>query len=218
MTSPRVLVPAAVLVLGLSGCAAAGAPLHASSAIPRTPADASAPAGADAFTAADPVPGPAARAVPVIDPRTRPVRLTAASVGIDTRLVDLAVAADGTVEVPSDDSTAGWLDVSPPPGARGPAVLAGHVDSTTGPAVFYRLRELVPGALVVVTRADGATVSFRVDGVEQYAKDAFPTAAVYGPVPGPVLRLITCGGVFDRSTGHYRDNTVVYATATGAGA
>ena len=144
---------------------------------------------------------------------SRPVRLAVPSVGIDTSLLTLDIAADGSLEVPGDDDRAGWLDRSPVPGDRGPAVLAGHVDSTRGPAVFFRLREVAPGDQVLVTREDGSTVAFRVDGVQQYAKDAFPTAAVYGPSPGPVLRLITCGGVFDRSTGHYRSNVVVYATA-----
>ena len=67
-------------------------------------------------------------------------------------------------------------------------------------------------AKIVVSLAGGRTVSFSVDGVGQYSKTSFPTAAVYGPVPGPVLRLITCGGAFDRSVGHYRDNVVVYAS------
>lgn len=198
-------------LLALSGCAGAVA-----SRTVGAPAATPTAAAAGEVPGVEAVPGPGTRAVPVIDPASRPVRLTAASVGIDTSLIDLGVAADGTLQVPADYTQAGWLDVSPPPGARGPAVLAGHVDSTTGPAVFYRLRELKVGALVSVARADGSTVAFRVDGVQQYAKDAFPTAAVYGPVPGPVLRLITCGGVFDRGTGHYRDNTVVYATAVDA--
>lgn len=91
-------------------------------------------------------------------------------------------------------------------------MIAGHVDSTTGPAVFYRLRELRLGQPITVTRADGSMVAFAVTEVRQYAKDAFPTADVYGPVPEPELRLITCGGSFDRTRGSYRDNVVVFAT------
>jgi len=141
------------------------------------------------------------------------VRLLVPSVHIDSALVDLGLAADGTLEVPADYQRAGWFAGGVVPGERGPAVLAGHVDSRSGPAVFFRLAEVEVGDEVVVVGAGGEQVRFGVDGVERYSKDAFPTELVYGPAPGPVLRLITCGGTFDRRTGHYRDNVVVYATA-----
>ena len=141
-----------------------------------------------------------------------PVRLQVPAADIDVPLTGLGVAADGTLEVPADYQQVGWFDGGPPPGDVGPAVVAGHVDSKSGPAPFYRLRDLAAGDEVTVTRADGQLVVFHVDGVAQYAKDAFPTATVYGPVPGPALRLVTCGGSFDRSSGHYRDNVVVYAS------
>jgi hypothetical protein len=92
-------------------------------------------------------------------------------------------------------------------------VLAGHVDDTTGPKVFFQLRELKAGDQVTVTRSDGRDVLFHVDAVEQYPKGAFPTNAVYGPAPGSSLRLITCGGTFDAAARSYRDNIVVYASA-----
>ena len=97
------------------------------------------------------------------------------------------------------------------PGQDGPAVIAGHVDSKTGPAVFYRLGELRCGDPVRVLRADGVWLDFQVTGSAQCPKAAFPTEAVFGPVPGRVLRLVTCGGAFDRSSGHYLDNLVVTA-------
>ena len=90
-------------------------------------------------------------------------------------------------------------------------MLAGHVDSTGGPAVFFRLRDVRPAIPSLVTRADGSTVRFTVTRVARYAKTAFPTAEVYGPTPGAELRLITCGGDFDRAARSYRDNVVVYA-------
>lgn len=142
----------------------------------------------------------------------RPVRVIVPAIEVDADVVDLGVTADGTLEVPTDFATVGWFTRSALPGERGPEILAGHVDDEQGPAVFFRLRELEVGAEVTVVRADGGQVRYRVDGVERYPKDAFPTALVYGPAPGPVLRLITCGGTFDRATGHYRDNTVAYAT------
>ena len=91
-------------------------------------------------------------------------------------------------------------------------MIVGHVDSLTGPGVFYRLSELRPGNRIFVLRADGTTVAFRVTAVRAYQKDHFPTHDVYGPTPDAELRLITCGGDFDAATGHYLSNVVVYAT------
>lgn len=180
----------------------------------------STPAASSPGTAAPsvPVPVPAEAADPTAGlsaeeaAAARPVRLQIPRIGVDTDLVDLGVDPDGALEVPADFARAGWFTRSALPGARGPEVIAGHVDDQDGPAVFYRLRDLVAGDEITVVRGDGAEVVYRVDGVEQHAKDAFPTAAVYGPSPGAVLRLITCGGSFDRASGHYRDNTVAYAS------
>ncbi|MBC8093362.1 MAG: class F sortase, partial [Pseudonocardia sp.] len=97
------------------------------------------------------------------------------------------------------------------PGDAGPALVAGHVDSRSGPGVFFRLGEVQVGDRVEVARADGSTVAFTVTGRFDTPKAAFPTELVYAPTPGPELRLVTCGGSFDRATGHYRDNIVVEA-------
>jgi sortase (surface protein transpeptidase) len=126
-------------------------------------------------------------------------------------VVRLGLNRDGTLQVPGDFDVTGWFTGGPAPGATGPAVIAGHIDSKRGPAVFYRLRELRPGQEITVGRSDGSSVRFAVDGVAQYPKHAFPTEAVFGPSPEPLLRLITCGGVFDRSQRSYRDNVVVTA-------
>jgi len=91
-------------------------------------------------------------------------------------------------------------------------VILGHVDSYTGPAVFFRLRDLEPGAVIHVDRIDGTTVSYTVDRIQQYDKDQFPTEEVYGAQSEPVLRLVTCGGLFDREIRSYTDNLVVYAS------
>ena len=146
-------------------------------------------------------------------PRSRPLTLTIPSLGLDrSPLVELGKEPDGSLEVPSDYDTAGWFAPGPAPGQFGPAVLAGHVDSKDGPAVFYRLAELRPGAIVEVAREDGRVARFVVDKVERYAKDRFPTVAVYGDTTQRAeLRLITCGGRFDARTGHYTDNVVVFA-------
>ena len=210
------LVGLGLTVVLLAGCAAIGSRPGASpsAAIPTPTAVASGPAAGVAAggSGAQRVPVPAMGAAVRVPKAERPVRISVPSIGVNSSLVDLGIAGDGSLQVPTDVQRAGWLDRSPAPGRQGPAVIAGHVDSTKGPAVFYRLRDLKPGARIIVTRGDGSTVSFAVDSVQQYSKSAFPTAAVYGPVPGPVLRLITCGGAFDRSIGHYRDNVVVYAS------
>ncbi len=148
--------------------------------------------------------------VPVA-PAADPVRLRIPSIGVDTALQSLGLLANGSLEVPSQWQVAGWFRGGVRPGNPGPAVIAGHIDSRTGPAVFYRLRELHAGDAVLVSRADRSVVKFVVDDIAEYRKDTFPAATVYGPQPVPVLRLITCTGDFDRSTGNYLDNLVVSA-------
>lgn len=133
---------------------------------------------------------------------------------MDSQIVKLGLNADETMEVPRDFAVAGWYQHLPTPGERGPAIISGHIDSKAGPAVFFRLRELQAGAEIRVTRADGSVAVFRVDQLEQFPKAEFPTERVYGDLDHAGLRLITCGGTFDRSIGHYRDNIVAYATLT----
>jgi sortase (surface protein transpeptidase) len=146
--------------------------------------------------------------------RSVPVRLDIPSIGVHTKLIRLGLNKDGTVEVPPLDgqAPAGWYEHSVTPGETGPAVILGHVDSARdGPAVFYRLASLKPGAEVSVRRTDGTTIRFAVTLVARYPKTGFPTTDVYGPTPYPALRLVTCGGSFDRNRGSYRDNVVVSA-------
>jgi sortase (surface protein transpeptidase) len=123
----------------------------------------------------------------------------------------LGLQGDGSLEVPTDFGRTGWYTGRPAPGEVGPAVIVGHVDSRRGPAVFYRLRQLRPGAEVVVHRGDGSRVTFVVQRSARHAKDSFPTAEVYGPTTERALRLVTCGGTFDRASLHYRDNVIVFA-------
>lgn len=145
-----------------------------------------------------------------------PAALSIPAVGVVTPLVRLELNSDSSLEVPTDFSVAGWYTLGPAPGEAGPAIIAGHVDSRSGPAVFYRLGELRPGDRLQVLRGDNAVVTFAVQSVERFPKDAFPTDRVYAPSPYADLRLITCGGTFNRATGHYRDNVVVFATAVAA--
>jgi hypothetical protein len=157
----------------------------------------------------------APRQVTVPGPSSPPVRLTIPSIRVATPLVRLGRERDGSMQVPTDFARAGWFAEGLTPGEVGPAVIAGHVDSKTGPAVFYRLRELRPGDTVQVERADGARLRFVVEQARSFPKATFPTAEVFGPAPWAALRLVTCGGTFDRARGSYRDNLVVFARLAG---
>jgi hypothetical protein len=152
------------------------------------------------------------RSVRTYDQPALPVRLWIPAIAVSTPLGRLGRLPDGSLQVPRDWDKAGWYDQGPRPGQPGPAVILGHVDSKTGPAVFYRLRALRPRDIVRVGLADGRILVFRVQRVRRYPKDEFPTEAVYLPTLNRELRLITCGGEFDYASGHYRDNIVVYAT------
>jgi hypothetical protein len=152
-------------------------------------------------------------------PPSVPVQLAIPAICVRASVIPLGENSDGTVRVPplSTPQLTSWFDDGPAPGEAGPAAVYGHVDTAaSGPAVFYRLGDLVPGDRVDVTRADHAVVVFTVYRVAEYPKSAFPTMTVYGDTPGPELRLITCGGAFDPSSGSYRDNIVVYARLTAA--
>jgi sortase (surface protein transpeptidase) len=131
-------------------------------------------------------------------------------------LLQLGQAADGTLAVPPPGphyDQAGWYRYSPTPGALGPAVIVGHIDSArSGPSVFFRLGELRPHDTIEVARADGSVAVFGVDDVRRFRKTDFPTGLVYGNTDHAALRLITCGGPFDDGTGHYLDNVIVTAS------
>ncbi|WP_241038115.1 class F sortase [Blastococcus litoris] len=168
-------------------------------------------------TATTPPPAPARQEAAEL-PVAEPVGLRIPALGISSDLLRLGLQADGTVEVPplSAVERAGWYRESPAPGAVGPAVLLGHVDSAeSGPGVFFELGALTPGSEVEVSRQDGTVAVFAVDRVERYAKDDFPTVQVYGNTPDPQLRLITCGGEFDPVARSYEDNVVAYARLVG---
>ncbi|KRF25709.1 class F sortase [Phycicoccus sp. Soil803] len=152
---------------------------------------------------------------PIMEPSS-PVALRIPSIGVNTKgIVDLTLDKKGKLQAPTDFAKAGWYAGGPTPGEFGPAVIGAHVDSKSGPAVFYRLGSLQKGATVSVLRKDGSTARFVVDRVARYSKADFPTSTVYGDTRGRAeLRLITCGGAFDQSTGHYVDNIVAFAHLT----
>jgi LPXTG-site transpeptidase (sortase) family protein len=150
---------------------------------------------------------PRGREADVANPR----RIEIPAIGVSAPVIALGLNADRTLEVPEDYGETGWWKGGPEPGERGAAVIAGHVDSETGPAVFYRLEELRAGDEIRVHRADGTRSRFVVARLERHPKDDFPTRSVYGRTREPTLRLVTCSGDFDTATGHYVDNTIVFA-------
>jgi sortase (surface protein transpeptidase) len=183
------------------------------------------------------LPPPAAQSIPATvstrvpfapDPRrvaaplaaSTPMRIAIPAIGVDAPVTRLDLNADGTVQVPplNNHNLAGWYDRSVTPGVAGTSVILGHVDDYAGPSVFYNIKNLRKGDPIYVTRADGSTAVFAVDGVQKAAKTNFPTSDVYGTVPYPALRLVTCGGPFDTKTGAYLDSIVVYAHLAGIGA
>lgn len=146
-------------------------------------------------------------------PRTVPKRISIPAIGVNAPVTPEGTDASGALEMPplSARNLTGWWDGGSAPGQDGPAVIAGHVDSVDQPLVFWKLRDLKPGDKVTVSPAN---VTFTVTRITQVDKSAFPTQSVYGATRDPELRLVTCGGAFDSSTGHYLSNVIVYATET----
>lgn len=135
------------------------------------------------------------------------------SIDVEARVIRLGLEPNRELEVPTDYDEAGIWAGGPQPGEEGAAVIAGHIDSReTGPAVFYRLDELSAGDRIEIVDESGTRTEFTVDHLEEHPKDDFPTQAVYGWTPEPELRLITCSGDFDTRSGHYVDNTIVFAS------
>lgn len=207
-TRSRILQATTIVVLGLllAACAAPGIGTSDGGSTPPVAAPAS-PLAAGGLQ--DPRATASGRAdVP-------PAGIRIPRIGVDSRLESLAVDSDGRLIAPRDYDRAGWYAGGVVPGAVGPAIIAGHVDSPTAPAVFARLGELRAGDEIVITRRDGVALNFRVTRSTQSAKSAFPTDAVYSNVPAPELRLITCAGAFDTAAGHYTDNLIVFAALDG---
>lgn len=211
-----VIATVAAVVCGAGGLALVGTALSSQQAPPAahhagavgSPVPSSQPEG--------PAAGRSSGARGPILPTSKPVTLDIPSIDVHSDVQHLGQTADGSIETPRPGphyDEAAWYRYSPTPGSIGPAILLGHVDSAAdGPSVFFRLGELEAGDVVSVGRADGSVAVFVVDDVRRYAKDDFPTDVVYGDVGHAGLRILTCGGAFDSSTGHYLDNVVVFAS------
>jgi sortase (surface protein transpeptidase) len=144
-----------------------------------------------------------------------PVRISVPAIGVRAPLIPLGLNRDGTAEVPKSFSVAGWFRPGPEPGERGAAVILGHVDSKSGPGVFYHLKALRRGDRIRIRLVNRKTIQFVVTGSMEAPKNHFPTRIVFAHTSVPTLRLVTCGGGFNYATGHYLDNYIVFARLVG---
>jgi Sortase domain len=218
------IVAVAIGVLAASGATVIAVAVAAQKHSPQPPPSAAGSLGPSAVSVATPVAPSSTVTVPkVVRPvlaASKPVAIDIPAIGVHSVVQYLGLTAQHTLQVPAPGphyNEAAWYKYSSTPGELGPSVISGHVDSAAqGPSVFYKLGDMRRGDKVLVTRADDLVAVFRVDGVRRYPKDHFPTRLVYGKTDHAALRLITCGGPFDSSSGHYVDNIVVFASLVGS--
>jgi sortase (surface protein transpeptidase) len=158
-------------------------------------------------------------APPAPDPgldRSAPVKISIKSIKLQASVDQIGKKPDGSLEEQpfATANHAAWYRDGPAPGETGPAVITGHVDTKDGIAVFFYLTKMRPGDQVIITREDKSTVTFTVDWLGAFPKTEFPSDLVYGPTTYPALRLVTCGGKFDRTKLSYTDNIIVFAHMT----
>ncbi|MFJ3819459.1 class F sortase [Streptomyces sp. NPDC090056] len=185
----------------------------ASSTAGHVPAAAPQPAVSSASDTSRQVSPSSALAVGPAMPRSAPVRLRIPKIGVDAPFTDLQIGPSGALDAPPADDTnlVGWHASGTSPGERGTALIAGHLDTATAPAVFARLSELNTGDTFEVERVGGTTAIFLVDSVESFHKSDFPDRRVYDDTPAALVRLITCAGAYDRTAKDYTENLVVFA-------
>ncbi|GMA30111.1 class F sortase [Litorihabitans aurantiacus] len=222
-TTAGAALAAVLLLAGCSGgddAPADAATLSDASAAPTDPAHTKAPVSSvpepeapPSEEAPAPAPEPEPEPVASLGVGVDPVALRIADIEVDEQMMELGIADDGKMEVPDDWDRVGWFTGGGRPGGRGPTVIAGHVDSPTGPAVFFRLTELEVGDRVEVDDADGTTHAYEVYRVENFLKDDYPTREVFGALATDELRLVTCTGEFDTRSQRHDQNRVVFARA-----
>ncbi|MFI8829763.1 class F sortase [Streptomyces afghaniensis] len=205
--SVAALVLTVTMVAGRGESSDAGGPPHAPPAAHATPAAPDAPP-----SSAAPHRTAASGAGPHL-PRSRPVRLHIPKISVNAPFTDLVIGRNGQLQPPPahDTNLVGWYAKGVSPGEAGTAIIAGHVDTATSPAVFAGLSALKRGDRFHVARADGSRATFVVDDTDSFDKDDFPSERVYGDTPDAQVRLITCAGAYDRQARDYTENLVVFA-------
>ncbi|MER5915322.1 class F sortase [Streptomyces sp. NPDC001982] len=170
------------------------------------------PQPAQAAAADSAVPGADFAKTPQPLPFSAVDRVRIPSIQVDAPIVPVGLDTDGWVAAPPPDNPnlAGWFTGAVSPGEKGTAVVVGHVDNKSGPAVFYGLGALKKGSRVEIRRKDGKTAVFEAYGIEVFGKNNFPGDRVYASKGTPELRIITCGGGFSQQNG-YDGNVVVFA-------
>lgn len=132
------------------------------------------------------------------------------SIDVRADIEDVGILDNGQMGVPDDGDTVGWFHRGAKPGASGNAVMAGHVDDRSGPAIFYELDQLDLGDRVYIENISGEELVFEVTRLEVYPYDDAPIDVVFGPSSTQRLNLITCTGEFDRNEGTHRERLVVF--------
>ena len=209
-----VVVSALLVALAVGGCSATPVPPASQPGL-NEPAPSAPSSTEPSVVPTAPAPGPTPQAATLADARpvgVAPASLTVPAMELTESLIPLGIQSDGTMEVPEDYDDVGWFTGGGLPGGVGPTVIAGHVDSRSGPAVFFRLGEMVVGDRFTVAGVDGTTFDYEVYKIEDHAKAEFPTVDVFGATMTDEVRLITCGGEYNESIGRYTDNLVVFAS------
>ena len=143
-----------------------------------------------------------------------PTRISIPSLGVRAKIIKVGRAADGSIATPAADpaEATGWYRLGPTPGELGTAVIVGHVDTDSRPAVFHKLPELSRGKLIKVNREDHRVATFTVESVETFPKTSFPADRVFDSTDRARLVLVTCGGTWVGGDIGYSDNVIVFAT------
>jgi hypothetical protein len=161
-----------------------------------------------------PVPTATPTATPIPTPTPvpigTPVRFKIPGIKVDTDVEQVGLTPDGAMDTPKNYDNVGWYTLGPKPGEPGNAVIAGHVDSKRGAAVFWDLRKLKPGDEVDVVGSDGVQRRFVVTLLEFYYRPEAPLQRIFGVAPGVHLNLITCAGTFHKDRQEYDQVLVVY--------
>jgi sortase (surface protein transpeptidase) len=204
------------LAVAVAGIIVIVVAIHAQQSAPKVPA--SAAGTIDAKPSPSPSASESKQAKPEKTPLppSRPMSISIPAIGVTSEVFPIGKAPDGTLAVPAGArlNKAAWFKNSPTPGQPGPSIIEGHVDSTSGPSIFFKLGNVRPGNKIKVTRKDHTTVTFTVNAVRDFPKTKFPTELVYGGQGNtPTLRLITCSD-FDPSIRHHTGNEVVFAHLT----